>query len=248
MMEISDDFAQRLELTGIPRGTYDLVPLTKVHKFIAQRLTDASREIPSFPLEAEVSLDTLLARRAEYNAANEMRVSINDLIIKAAALALMAVPEVNASFTLDGVVRHHNADIAVAVAVESGLVTPIVRTAEIRDIGAIALTMQDFIARAKLRKLKPDEYMGGTFSISNLGMLGITRFGSIINPPHGAILSVGAGQERVVSRDGNFKVISVMAVTLTCDHRVVDGATGARWLQAFRAFIEQPDALFSRAS
>ena len=238
------DIADTLEMMGIPRGSYNVKPLARVQKFIAQRLTDAARDVPSFPLEAEIQLDALLAGRAAYNANATSKVSVNDLVIKAAALSLMAVPEVNASFTPEGIIQHHNADVAVAVAAESGLITPIVRAAHSLGVADISAAMKDLVARAQTRKLNPEEYTGGTFAVSNLGMFGITRFGSIINPPHGAILSIGAGMERAVVRDGAIVSATIMAVTLTCDHRVIDGATGARWLQNFQKQIEQPDSLF----
>lgn len=239
------DIAEKLEMMGIPRGTYDFKPLARVHKFIAQRLTDASRDVPSFPLETEILLDPLLAARAAFNAKTDAKISVNDLIIKAAALSLMAVPEVNASFTAEGIIRHHGADVAVAVAAESGLITPIVRAAQSRSIADISVAMKDMVARAQVRKLNPEEYTGGTFAVSNLGMFGITRFGSIINPPHGAIVSIGAGKERAVVRNGGVSVATMMTATLTCDHRVIDGAAGARWLQNFQSQIEQPEALFA---
>jgi pyruvate dehydrogenase E2 component (dihydrolipoamide acetyltransferase) len=239
------ELADTLEMMGIPRGSYDVKPLIRVQKFIAQRLTDAARDVPSFPVETEIELSALLAVRTEYNASAAGKVSVNDLIIKAAALSLMAIPEVNTSFTPAGIVQHHNADVAVAVAAESGLITPIVRAANALSVDEISIAMKDFVARAQTRKLNPDEYTGGTFAVSNLGMFGITRFGSIINPPHGAILSIGAGKERAVVRDGQVVSATMMAVTLTCDHRVIDGAAGARWLQNFQSQIEKPDVLFS---
>jgi pyruvate dehydrogenase E2 component (dihydrolipoamide acetyltransferase) len=239
------DIADTLEMMGIPRGSYDVKPLSRVQKFIAQRLTDAARDVPSFPLETEIQLDALLAGRTAYNASATGKVSVNDLIIMAAALSLMAVPEVNASFTAEGIIQHHNADVAVAVATESGLITPIVRAAHGLNVADISTAMKDLVARAQSRKLNPEEYSGGTFAVSNLGMFGITRFGSIINPPHGAILSIGAGKECAVVRNGQIVSATIMAVTLTCDHRVIDGATGARWLQDFQNKIEQPDALFA---
>jgi len=165
---------------------------------------------------------------------------VNDLVIKAAAIALIRAPDANASYTPEGIARHHHADIAVAVAVDGGLITPIVRQAEAKGVGQIAREMKDLAERARARKLKPEEYQGGTFSISNLGMYGIRSFASIINEPHGAILSVGAGEKRPVVRDGELAVATVMTVTLTCDHRVVDGAIGARFLSAFKVLVEDP--------
>ena len=169
-----------------------------------------------------------------------IKVSVNDLVIKAAALALKQVPEANASFTPEGIALHRHADISMAVAVDGGLITPIIRKAEQKGLAEIALEAKDLAERARNRKLKPEEFQGGTFSISNLGMFGIRQFGSIINPPQGAILSVGAGEARAVVRDGQIIIRTLMTVTLTCDHRVIDGAIGARWLAAFRALVEDP--------
>jgi pyruvate dehydrogenase E2 component (dihydrolipoamide acetyltransferase) len=169
-----------------------------------------------------------------------VKVSVNDLVIKAAAMALKAVPEANASYTPEGFARHHNADIAVAVALEHGLITPIVRKAETKTLAEIAVEMKDLAGRARDRKLKPEEYQGGTFSVSNLGMFGIKSFASIVNEPQGAILSVGVGEKRPVVRGETLAIATVMNVTLTCDHRVVDGAIGARFLQVFKGFVEDP--------
>lgn len=242
---IADDVAERMERLGLPRGSYDLQPVTRLHRFIADRLTEAAQSVPSFPLGMDIELDALLAARAAHNGAGGPKISVNDLLLKAAGLALMEVPEANSSYTADGIVRHHHADIAVAVATESGLVTPIVRQADVLGVAAIAEAMRDLAARARARRLKPDEYTGGTFSVSNLGMFGISAFGSIINPPHAAILSVGAAGQRIVARNGAPAVATMMTVTLTCDHRVLDGAAGARWLAAFRAHVEAPATLLS---
>jgi pyruvate dehydrogenase E2 component (dihydrolipoamide acetyltransferase) len=162
------------------------------------------------------------------------------MLIKAAAVALRRQPDANASFTPEGIAHHHHADIAVAVAIDGGLITPIVRAAETKGLAEIAREMKDLVERARTRKLKPEEYQGGTFSISNLGMFGIKSFASIINEPQGAILSVGAGEKRPVVRGAELAVATVMTVTLTCDHRVVDGAIGARWLAVFKALVEDP--------
>ena len=174
-----------------------------------------------------------------------MKVSVNDLIIKAVAAALKVVPEANASFTPEGIALHHHADIAVAVAVDGGLITPIIRNAEDRSLADIATAMKDLAERARARKLKPDEFQGGTFSISNLGMFGIKSFASIINEPQGCILSVGAGERRPVVRGDAIVAATVMSVTLTCDHRVVDGAIGAKFLSAFKGFVEDPVTLLA---
>jgi pyruvate dehydrogenase E2 component (dihydrolipoamide acetyltransferase) len=238
------ELVARLERLAIMRDRYEVKPLDRVQKFIAQRLTDASRDVPSFPLEMNVRLDALVEARAAHNSEGHTRISVNDLLVKACASALKAVPAVNVSFTPDGMVHHDFADVAVAVATDVGLVTPIVREAENKNVRQIAEEMRDLAARARARKLKPDEYTGGTFSLSNLGMFGISRFGSIINPPHAAILSVGAGEERMIVVNATPTVATMMSAVLTCDHRAVDGATGARWLQGFRDLVEAPEPLF----
>jgi len=228
---------------GIAPGSYDLVPLDGMKKTIARRLTDSFRDVPHFPLTIDLEIDALLAARGKINtllSKSGVRVSVNDLVIKAAALALGRVPAANASFTPEGIALHHSADIAMAVAIDGGLITPIIRAAETKGLAAIALETKDLAERARNRKLKPEEYLGGTFSISNLGMFGVKAFASIINEPQGAILSVGVGEKRPIVRDGQLAIATVMTVTLTCDHRVVDGAIGARWLQAFKVFIEDP--------
>ncbi|WP_374576377.1 pyruvate dehydrogenase complex dihydrolipoamide acetyltransferase [Phenylobacterium sp.] len=234
---------QSLAQMGIPDGTYDLIPLDGMKKTVARRMSDSFRDVPHFPLTIDLEIDALLAGRAKINAMLEKRgvkVSVNDLVIKAAAIALKQVPEANASYSPEGIAMHHHADIAMAVAIEGGLITPIIRSAETKGLAQIALEAKDLAERARSRKLKPDEFQGGTFSISNLGMFGIKAFASIINEPQGCILSVGAGEQRPVVRGGQLAVATVMTVTLTCDHRVVDGAVGARWLQAFKTLIEDP--------
>jgi pyruvate dehydrogenase E2 component (dihydrolipoamide acetyltransferase) len=238
--------APSLEEQGIAPGSYDLIPLDGMRRTIARRMTDSARDIPHFPLEIEVEIDALLAARAAINALLEkegVKVSVNDVVLKACAVALKRVPEANASYTPEGIALHHGADIAVAVAIDGGLITPIVRAAETKGLAQIAKEMKDLGERARARKLKPEEYLGGTFSVSNLGMFGIKSFGSIINPPQGAILSVGIGEKRPVVRGDQLEIATVMSLTLTCDHRVVDGATGARFLQALKALIEQPAAM-----
>jgi pyruvate dehydrogenase E2 component (dihydrolipoamide acetyltransferase) len=232
-----------LEQLGIPPGSYDLKPLDGMRRTVARRLTDSFRDIPHFPLTIDVELDALLVSRGTINAAlaaEGVKVSVNDMVIKAAAVALRRVPDANASFTPEGIAFHHHADIAMAVAIDGGLITPIIRAAETKGLAQIARESKDLAERARLRKLRPEEFQGGTFSISNLGMFGIKAFASIINEPQGAILSVGAGERRAVVKDGQLAIATVMTVTLTCDHRVVDGAIGARWLAAFRTLIENP--------
>ena len=235
--------ALSLEQMGIPAGSYDLVPLDGMRKTIARRLTDSFRDVPHFPLQIDLEIDALLAARAKINGLLEkqgVKVSVNDIVIKAAAVALKQVPEANASYTPEGIAMHHHADIAVAVAIDGGLITPIIRKAETKGLAQISAEMKDLAQRAKDKKLKPEEFQGGTFSISNLGMFGIKSFSSIINEPQGAIMSVGAGEQRPVVKNGELKIATVMTVTLTCDHRVVDGAVGAKFLAAFKPLIEEP--------
>jgi pyruvate dehydrogenase E2 component (dihydrolipoamide acetyltransferase) len=244
-VELSEEVVAKLEALAIRRGTYTLEPLNRIQKFIAARLTEAARDIPVFPLSMDIPVDALLALRSRYNDANGSRISANDLMIKASALALREVPAVNSSYTPLGLVRHRHADIAVAVATDSGLMTPIVFAAEEKGIARISAEAQDLKERARAQRLKPDEYVGGTFSISNLGMFGIKSFASIINPPHAAILSIGAALPSIIVESGQMRSITSINVTLTCDHRVIDGVIGANWLNAFRRILEQPDGLAS---
>ncbi|MFI4966107.1 MAG: pyruvate dehydrogenase complex dihydrolipoamide acetyltransferase [Caulobacterales bacterium] len=232
-----------LEQQGIPAGSYDLVPLDGMRKTVARRMTDSFRDVPHFPLNIDLEIDGLLAARARINTMLEKsggKVSVNDMVIKACAVALMQVKEANASYTPEGIALHHHADIAMAVAVPGGLITPIIRAAETKGLAQIAAEAKDLAERARTKKLKPEEFQGGTFSISNLGMFGIRSFASIINEPQGAILSVGVGEKRPVVRGDQLAIATVMSVTLTCDHRVVDGATGARFLAALKPLIEDP--------
>ncbi len=234
---------QSLAQMGIPDGSYDLIPLDGMRKAIARRLTDSFRDVPHFPLTIDCRIDGLLAARAKVNALLEkdgVKVSVNDFVIKASAMALKAVPEANASYSPEGIAIHHHADVAMAVAIDGGLITPIIRAAETKTLSRIATESKDLAKRARDRKLKPEEFQGGTFSVSNLGMFGIKSFASIINEPQGAIMSVGAGEQRPVVVNGQLAVATVMTVTLTCDHRVVDGAVGAKFLQVFKAMIEDP--------
>ncbi len=237
---------QSLEQMGIAPGSYDLIPLDGMRKTVARRMSDSFRDVPHFPLSIDIELDELLAARIKINAMLEkqgVKVSVNDMVIKAAAVALMRVPEANASYSPEGIAMHHHADIAMAVAVPGGLITPIIRSAETKGLARIATEAKDLAERARTKKLKPEEFQGGTFSVSNLGMFGIKSFASIINEPQGAILSVGAGEKRPVVRGNELAIATVMTVTLTCDHRVVDGATGARWLAAFKPLLEDPITL-----
>ena len=232
-----------LEQMGIPPGSYDLVRMDSMRKVIARRMTESFRDVPHFPLTVDIEIDRLLQGRVQINALLEkdgVKVSVNDIIIKAAATALKRVPEANASYSPEGIALHHHADVAMAVAVDGGLITPIIRAAETKGLAQIAAETKDLAERARTKKLKPEEFQGGTFTVSNLGMFGIKSFNSIINMPQGAIMSVGAGEKRPVARGDQLAVATVMTVTLTCDHRVVDGAIGARFLQAFSAMIDYP--------
>ncbi|HEY3951354.1 pyruvate dehydrogenase complex dihydrolipoamide acetyltransferase [Phenylobacterium sp.] len=235
---------QSLEHYGIAAGSYDLIPLDGMRKTVARRMTDSFRDVPHFPLNLDIEIDALLAARAKINAMLEKsgggKVSVNDMVIKAAAVALKQVPEANASYTPEGIAMHHHADISMAVAVPGGLITPIIFKAETKGLSQIAAEAKDLAERARTKKLKPEEFQGGTFSISNLGMFGIKSFASIINEPQGAILSVGAGEKRPVVKGDQLAIATVMSVTLTCDHRVVDGATGARFLAALKPLLEDP--------
>ncbi|HBH90610.1 MAG TPA: pyruvate dehydrogenase complex dihydrolipoamide acetyltransferase [Hyphomonadaceae bacterium] len=226
--------------------SYELVPLDGMRKTVAKRLTESFMQVPHFPLEVDIQLDKLLSSRSAINTAapEGVKVSVNDMLIKASALALMAEPDCNASYTDNGFAYHKSANISVAVAIDGGLITPVIRDAQSKGLREISEEMKDLATRARDRKLKPQEYTGGTFSISNLGMFGIKSFGSIINPPEGMIMSVGAGEKRaVVADDGSIVARTVMSVTLTCDHRVIGGAEGAKWLQAFKRFVETPEAM-----
>jgi pyruvate dehydrogenase E2 component (dihydrolipoamide acetyltransferase) len=239
---------QSLAQMGIPDGSYDLIPLDGMKKAVARRMVDSIQNVPHFPLFIDCEIDQLMAVRAKVNKMLEpqgVKVSVNDFVIKAAALALKMVPEANASYTPEGIAMHHNADVSMAVAIDGGLITPIIRKAETKGLAQIATESKDLAKRARERKLKPEEFQGGTFSVSNLGMFGIKQFTSIINEPQGCIMSVGAGEPRAVVKNGQVVPATVMTVPLTCDHRVVDGATGARFLQAFKPLIEDPVAMLA---
>lgn len=226
--------------------SYDLVPLDGMKKTVARRLTQSFMQIPHFPLNVDIRLDKLLAARSGINASapEGVKVSVNDMLIKASAMALVAEPDCNASYSDNGIAYHKSAHVSVAVAVDGGLITPVIRDAQTKGLQQISEEMKDLASRARERKLKPQEYTGGTFSISNLGMFGIKSFASIINPPEGMILSVGAGEKRVVVNDeDDLETATMMSVTLTCDHRVIGGAEGAKWLQAFKRFVETPEAM-----
>jgi len=239
--EISQDAP--LARYGIAADRYTVEKADNITKISAKRLTDSFRDIPHFPLSVDCELDALLSFRKQVNdrAPEGVKISVNDILIKASGLALKRVPAANSSWIEDGrIARHNHADVSVAVAIEGGLITPIIFDADAKGLTQISTEMKDLAARARDRKLKPEEFQGGTFSLSNLGMMGIKSFASIINPPQGMIMSVGAGEERPVVKDGALTKATVMSVTVTCDHRVVDGATGAKWISAFKGFIEDP--------
>jgi pyruvate dehydrogenase E2 component (dihydrolipoamide acetyltransferase) len=224
------------------------VPHTSIRKVIARRMLESKQTVPHFYLTVELEIDALLAARQAINAVVEKKgtkVSVNDMVIKACAKALRDHPECNASWTEDEMIQYGAVDISVAVATDRGLITPIVRNADMKGLAQIATEMKDLAARAKVGKLKLDEFQGGGFTISNLGMFGINDFAAIINPPQAMILAVGAGGERAVVRKGQIVVRNMMNCTLAVDHRVVDGAMGAQWLQTLRGYIEQPAAMLA---
>ncbi len=228
------------------QAPHRLVPHTTMRKVIARRLAESKATIPHFYASVDVELDALLKLRAELNAKapaegpGAFKLSLNDMIIKAAAIALRRVPKVNASWRDEGMVLYDDVDISVAVAIPDGLITPIVRQADRKGLAAISNEMKDLAARARAGKLKPEEFQGGSFSISNMGMLGVKEFSAIINPPQAAILAVAAGEQRPVVRENALAIATVMTVTLSVDHRVVDGALAAEWLSVFKGIVEDP--------
>jgi pyruvate dehydrogenase E2 component (dihydrolipoamide acetyltransferase) len=244
---MSDDAVLKL----FEEGSYEIVPHDGMRKTIARRLVESKQTVPHFYLTIDCELDALLALRAQINAASPMiktekgevpayKLSVNDMIIKATALALRDLPEANVSWTEGGMIKHKRSDVGVAVSIPGGLITPIVRHAENKTLSAISNEMKDLAKRARDRKLKPEEYQGGSTSVSNLGMFGVKDFAAIINPPHATIFAIGAGEERVVVKKGEMKVATVMSVTLSTDHRAVDGALAAELAQAFKRHIENP--------
>ncbi len=228
---------------------HHLVPNSTMRKVIARRLTEAKQTVPHFYVSMDIEIDALLKLREELNAkspkegAGAFRLSVNDLIIKAAAVTLRRVPKVNATYTEDNVIVYDDVDISIAVSIPDGLITPIVRKADQKGLAAISNEMKDLIARAKSGKLKPEEFQGGGFSISNMGMYGVSDFAAVINPPQAAILAVAAGQQRAVVKNGALAIATMMTCTLSVDHRVVDGALGAEWLAEFRKVMEDPLSL-----
>ncbi|MGI3127288.1 pyruvate dehydrogenase complex dihydrolipoamide acetyltransferase, partial [Nitratireductor sp. PBL-C9] len=247
---MSDDQVLKL----FEEGSYELVPHDSMRKTIARRLVEAKSTIPHFYLTLDCEIDALLALRKQLNDAAPKvktgdgekpayKLSVNDMVIKAHAKALAMVPDANVSWTENAMVKHKNADVGVAVSIPGGLITPIVRRADEKTLSAISNEMKDLAARARSRKLKTEEFQGGNTAVSNLGMFGIKDFAAVINPPHATILAVGAGEQRAVVKDGEVKVATVMSVTLSTDHRAVDGALGAELLAAFKQVIENPMAM-----
>lgn len=228
-------------------GSYELVKHDGMRKTIASRLQESKQNVPHFYVAADCELDALLALRSQLNKGAPVKddkptykISVNDMVIKAMALALRDVPEANVSWTDDNMVKHKHVDVGVAVSIDGGLITPIVRKAEEKTLSTIANEMKDLAGRARDKKLSPSEYQGGTTAVSNLGMFGVKNFSAIVNPPHSTILAVGAGEKRPVVKDGALAVATVMTVTLSTDHRSVDGALGAELIAAFKGYIENP--------
>ena len=221
---------------------HQVVKLSNMRKTIARRLTESKRDIPHYYVTVDCELDALMALRQQLNAktGEGTKLSVNDFVIRAAALALKKMPDVNAAWGGDHIAQFDNVDISIAVAIPDGLITPIIRKADTKGLASISDEMRELGGRAKAGKLKPEEYQGGGFSISNLGMFGVKHFTAVINPPQACILAVGAGEQRAVVKQGALAIATVMTCTLSCDHRVVDGALGARWLKVFKGFVEDP--------
>jgi len=234
-------------------GSFEEIPLDGMRKTIARRLVESKQTVPHFYLTVDCEIDALLALRADINGAAPKgedgkpawKVSVNDLVVKAFAVALRRTPDANVSFAGDAILRHKAVDVGVAVSIPGGLLTPVIRNADARSISVISQEVRDLAARAQNRRLKPEEYTGGAAAVSNLGMYGVREFAAVINPPHATILAVGEGQQRVIVRDGQPAVATMMTVTLSVDHRAVDGVLGAQLLQAFRALVEKPAAILA---
>ncbi|MEF0942356.1 pyruvate dehydrogenase complex dihydrolipoamide acetyltransferase [Rhizobium sp. BR 362] len=241
---MSDDAVLKL----FEPGSYELVPHDGMRKTIAKRLQESKQTIPHFYVSVDCELDALLALRTQLNdsapkskdGVPAYKLSVNDMVIKALALALRDVPDSNVSWTDSNMVKHKHADVGVAVSIPGGLITPIIRSAELKTLSAISNEMKDYGKRAKERKLKPEEYQGGTTAVSNMGMMGVKNFAAVVNPPHATILAVGAGEQRVIVKKGEMAIATMMTVTLSTDHRAVDGALGAELLAAFKGYIENP--------
>jgi pyruvate dehydrogenase E2 component (dihydrolipoamide acetyltransferase) len=249
---MSDDVIRKL----FEEGSYEIVPHDSMRKTIARRLVEAKATIPHFYLTVDCRIDKLLALRAEINAAAPMtkgekddvpayKLSVNDFVIKALALALRAVPEANVTWTGEGMLKHKRIDVGVAVSIPGGLITPVIRGADAKTLSVISNEMKALAGRARQRKLKPEEYQGGTTAVSNLGMFGVKDFAAVINPPHATILAVGAGEERAIVENGQIVAANLMSVTLSTDHRAVDGALGAELLGAFKRHIEAPAGMLA---
>lgn len=240
---MSDDAVLKL----FEEGSYELIKHDGMRKTIAARLTESKQTIPHFYVSVDCQLDALLKLRSELNKSAPVKdekpvykLSVNDMVIKALALGLRDVPDANVSWTADNMVKHMHADVGVAVSIPGGLITPIIRRAEEKPLSVISNEMKDMGKRAKERKLQPQEYQGGTTAVSNMGMMGVSNFSAVVNPPHATILAVGAGEQRPVVKDGALAIATVMTVTLSTDHRCVDGALGAQLLGAFKSYIENP--------
>ena len=235
-------------LKNFVEGTYDLVPHDGMRKVIARRLTESKQTIPHFYVSVDVTLDHLMDLRERLNASAPkskdgipaFKISVNDFIIKAMAMALIKVPDANVSWTETAMVKHKHADIGIAVTIPGGLITPIVRKAESKGLAQISSEMKDYAKRARDRKLKPEEYNGGSAAISNMGMMNVKNFAAIVNPPHASILAVGSGERRPVVRGNDIKIEQLMTITLSTDHRCIDGALGAEFINAIKGYLEEP--------
>jgi len=240
----SDDQVLKL----FAEGSYELVPHDSLRKVIARRLTESKQTIPHFYVSVDVTIDHLLELRERLNlqapkdqdGKHIWKISVNDFIIKAMAMALIRVPDANVSWTENAMVRHKHADIGVAVSIPGGLITPIVRKADTKGLAQISAEMKDYAARARNRKLKPDEYTGGSAAVSNMGMMNVKNFAAIVNPPHASILAIGSAERRPVVRGNDIKIEQQMTITLSTDHRCIDGALGAEFIGAIKAYLEEP--------
>jgi pyruvate dehydrogenase E2 component (dihydrolipoamide acetyltransferase) len=245
---IAPSMSDKQILALFEQGSYEIVPHDGMRRTIAQRLTASIQNVPHFYLTIDCDIGKLLTAREQINEAAPKdkekkplyKLSVNDFVIKAMAVALQKIPNCNVSWTEGGMLKHKHSDVGVAVAMPGGLITPIIRKAETKTLSAISGEMKDFAARARARKLKPEEYQGGTTAVSNLGMYGISHFTAVINPPHATILAVGTSEERPVVRGGKIEIAHMMSVTLSCDHRAIDGALGAELIGAFKQLIENP--------
>ncbi|MDE5456990.1 pyruvate dehydrogenase complex dihydrolipoamide acetyltransferase [Bradyrhizobium sp. CSA112] len=245
---IAPGMSDKQILALFEEGSYEIVPHDGMRRTIAQRLTASVQTVPVFYLTMDCDIGKLLVAREEINGAAPKdkekkplyKLSVNDFVIKAMAIALQRIPNCNVSWTEGGMLKHKHSDIGVAVAMPGGLITPIIRKAETKTLSTISSEMKDYAARARARKLKPEEYQGGTTAVSNLGMYGINHFTAVINPPHATILAVGTSEERPVVRGGKIEIAQMMSVTLSCDHRAIDGALGAELIGAFKQLIENP--------